>query len=195
MILKSLDFPAKKSSNQEILKNRPILRLDPNWKPNEPLMYPLSSSGTHRAARKLTYAWQGDGAQRYSTYSSGGYDKRSSSSSVYDDKRGTDSRYHRNDERHSSTRSYVAPPPPRISEMAPPSRYQSTARGRSSQSTSNYRGRSSARARGNNYRARADIMARKRPLTTTLDYRRRLLTSRSRDYVQRVRMTTKLRRR
>ncbi|XP_063982547.1 eukaryotic translation initiation factor 5B-like isoform X2 [Diachasmimorpha longicaudata] len=159
-----------------------------------------SSETSRKRARNDSYQGEGSSSsQRYpSTYGGSGssYDtKRSSSSAVYEDKRQSD-RYHRNDERHSSaSRSYPAPPPPRISEMAPPTqRYINSNRGRVSQQATNYRGRASTRARGNNFRSRTDLLARKRNLTTAIDYRRKLLTSHSRDYIQRVRMTTKMRR-
>ncbi|XP_015126691.1 golgin subfamily A member 6-like protein 22 isoform X2 [Diachasma alloeum] len=158
-----------------------------------------SSETSRKRARNDSYQGEGSSSsQRYpSTYGGSGssYDtKRPSSSAVYEDKRQSD-RYHRNDERHTSaSRSYPAPPPPRISEMAPPNqRYMNSNRGRVSQQATNYRGRASTRARGNNFRSRTDLLARKRNLTA-IDYRRKLLTSRSRDYIQRVRMTTKMRR-
>jgi len=163
---------------------------------------------------QLNLIWQGggsgSGSQRYSSYgssTSAAYDdnKGSSSSNVYEDKRQSEraSSYHRSEDRHSASRSYAPPPPPRISEMAPPptQRYTSS-RGRISHQSSNYRGRISTRGTGgrggafHRVSSRSDVlMARKRTLHS-LDYRRKLLGSRSRDYIQRVRMTTtKLRRR
>ncbi|XP_014487807.1 PREDICTED: uncharacterized protein DDB_G0283697-like isoform X3 [Dinoponera quadriceps] len=152
----------------------------------------------------------GSGSQRYSSYggssASAPYDdnKGSSSSGVYEDKRQSEraSSYHRSEDRHSASRSYAPPPPPRISDMAPPPTQRYTSgRGRISHQNSNYRGRISTRGggRGGGFHrmsSRSDVLmvARKRTLHS-LDYRRKLLGSRSRDYIQRVRMTTtKLRR-
>ena len=162
----------------------------------------------------MNLIWQGggsgSGSQRYSSSYGGSstsapYDdnKGSSSSAVYEDKRQSEraSSYHRSEDRHSASRSYPAPPPPRISEMAPPTQRYNSSRGRISHQSSNYRGRISTRGSGrgggfHRMSSRSDvIMARKRTLHS-LDYRRKLLGSRSRDYIQRVRMTTtKLRRR
>lgn len=166
---------------------------------------------------QLNLIWQGggsgSGSQRYSSYggssASAPYDdsKGSSSSGVYEDKRQSEraSSYHRSEDRHSASRSYAPPPPPRISEMAPPptQRYTSS-RGRISHQSSNYRGRISTRGSGgrgggfHRVSSRSDVLMvgpRKRTLHS-LDYRRKLLGSRSRDYIQRMRMTTtKLRRR
>ncbi|CAD1473415.1 unnamed protein product, partial [Heterotrigona itama] len=162
---------------------------------------------------QLNLIWQGggsgSGSQRYSSSYGGSstsapYDdnKGSSSSAVYEDKRQSEraSSYHRSEDRHSASRSYAPPPPPRISEMAPPTQRYNSSRGRISHQSSNYRGRISTRGSGrgggfHRMSSRSDvIMARKRTLHS-LDYRRKLLGSRSRDYIQRVRMTTtKLRR-
>ncbi|KAK0181468.1 hypothetical protein PV327_003752 [Microctonus hyperodae] len=83
--------------------------------------------------------------------------------------------------------------------MAPPSQRYTSSRGRISHQSSNYRGRISTRGRGTSFRVGASrselMMSRKRALTSTLEYRRKLLTSRSRDYIQRVRLaSTKMRR-
>ncbi|XP_076640366.1 uncharacterized protein LOC143352003 isoform X4 [Colletes latitarsis] len=146
----------------------------------------------------------GSGSQRYSSSYGGSsasapYDdnKGSSSSAVYEDKRQSEraSSYHRSEDRHSASRSYAPPPPPRISEMAPPTQRYNSSRGRISHQSSNYRGRISTRGSGrgggfHRMSSRSDVvMARKRTLPS-LDYRRKLLGSRSRDYIQRVRMTT-----
>ncbi|XP_076179321.1 uncharacterized protein LOC143152748 isoform X4 [Ptiloglossa arizonensis] len=146
----------------------------------------------------------GSGSQRYSSSYGGSsasapYDdnKGSSSSAVYEDKRQCEraSSYHRSEDRHSASRSYAPPPPPRISEMAPPTQRYTSSRGRISHQSSNYRGRISTRGSGrgggfHRMSSRSDVvMARKRTLPS-LDYRRKLLGSRSRDYIQRVRMTT-----
>ncbi|XP_032688591.1 zinc finger CCCH domain-containing protein 13-like isoform X2 [Odontomachus brunneus] len=172
-----------------------------------------SSDSTRKRMRTDSYqgGGSGSGSQRYSSYggssTSAPYDdnKGSSSSAVYEDKRQSEraSSYHRSEDRHSASRSYAPPPPPRISEMAPPptQRYTSS-RGRISHQSSNYRGRISTRGssgRGGGFHrvsSRSDVLmvARKRTLHS-LDYRRKLLGSRSRDYIQRMRMTTtKLRR-
>ncbi|KAL6426147.1 hypothetical protein ACFW04_009009 [Cataglyphis niger] len=170
-----------------------------------------SSDSARKRIRSDSYqgGGSGSGSQRYSSYggssASAPYDdnKGSSSSAVYEDKRQSEraSSYHRSEDRHSASRSYAPPPPPRISEMAPPptQRYISS-RGRISHQSSNYRGRISTRGtsgRGGAFHrvsSRTDIMARKRTLHS-LDYRRKMLGSRSRDYIQRMRMTTtKLRR-
>ncbi|EZA46844.1 DNA ligase 1 isoform X2 [Ooceraea biroi] len=171
-----------------------------------------SSDSARKRIRSDSYqgGGSGSGSQRYSSYggssASAPYDdnKGSSSSAVYEDKRQSEraSSYHRSEDRHSASRSYAPPPPPRISEMAPPptQRYTSS-RGRISHQSSNYRGRISTRGssgRGGAFHrvsSRSDgIIARKRTLHS-LDYRRKLLGTRSRDYIQRMRMTTtKLRR-
>ncbi|XP_071563838.1 uncharacterized protein [Temnothorax nylanderi] len=167
-----------------------------------------SSESTRKRIRSDSYQGGGSGSQRYSSYGSSASapydDNKGSSSTVYEDKRPSEraSSYHRSEDRHSASRSYVPPPPPRISEMAPPptQRYTSS-RGRISHQSSNYRGRISTRGTGgrggafHRVSSRSDVlMARKRTLHS-LDYRRKLLGSRSRDYIQRVRMTTtKLRR-
>ncbi|XP_067213458.1 DNA ligase 1 isoform X5 [Linepithema humile] len=171
-----------------------------------------SSESTRKRIRSDSYqgGGSGSGSQRYSSYggssASAPYDdnKGSSSSAVYEDKRQSEraSSYHRSEDRHSASRNYAPPPPPRISEMAPPptQRYTSS-RGRISHQSSNYRGRISTRGssgRGGAFHrvsSRSDvIVARKRALHS-LDYRRKLLGSRSRDYIQRMRLTTtKLRR-
>ncbi|XP_011645932.1 uncharacterized protein LOC105432700 isoform X2 [Pogonomyrmex barbatus] len=169
-----------------------------------------SSSESTRKRIRSDYqgGGSGSGSQRYSSYGSSTSapydDNKGSSSGVYEDKRQSEraSSYHRSEDRHSASRSYAPPPPPRISEMAPPptQRYTSS-RGRISHQSSNYRGRISTRGttgRGSAFHrvsSRSDVlMARKRTLHS-LDYRRKLLGSRSRDYIQRVRMTTtKLRR-
>ena len=155
---------------------------------------------------QLNLIWQGGGSssQRYSSSYGGSSasaqydDNKRSSGSAYDDKRQNDRTYHRSEDRHSASRSYAAPPPPRISDMAPPTPRYTSSRGRMSHQNSNYRGRSSTRGRGGGFHrgTRSDvILARKRTLGS-LDYRRKLLGPRSRDYVQRVRMpTTKMRRR
>lgn len=158
---------------------------------------------------QLNLIWQGGGSgssQRYSSSYGGSSastqydDNKRSSGSAYEDKRQNErtSSYHRSEDRHSASRSYAAPPPPRISEMAPPAPRYTSSRGRISHQNSNYRGRSSTRGRGGGFHrgSRSDaILARKRTLGS-LDYRRKLLGSRSRDYIQRVRMTTtKMRRR
>ncbi|XP_057339136.1 uncharacterized protein LOC130676698 isoform X3 [Microplitis mediator] len=174
------------------------------------------SSSDRKRVRNDSYQGEGSsGSQRYpssyggsSSTSAYNENKRSSSSAGYDDKRQSEraSSYHRSEERHSSTsRNYAAPPPPRISDMAPPSqRYNSNSSnrggGRLSRQSSNYRGRGiSTRARGGNFRVGSSrtelLLSRKRALTSTLDYRRKLLSSRSRDYIQRVRLaSTKIRR-
>ncbi|XP_023290307.1 TRAF3-interacting protein 1 [Orussus abietinus] len=169
-----------------------------------------SSESTRKRIRSDSYQGGGSGSQRYSSSyggssASGGYEdnKRSSSSAVYEDKRQSEraSSYHRSEDRHSASRSYAPPPPPpRISEMAPPSMRYTSTRGRISHQSAGYRGGrvSSRGARGPGYHrmgSRSDlVVARKRTLNS-LDYRRKLLGSRSRDYIQRVRMTsTKLRR-
>ncbi|XP_017893046.1 uncharacterized protein LOC108632776 isoform X3 [Ceratina calcarata] len=169
-----------------------------------------SSDSARKRMRSDSYqgGGSGSGSQRYSSSYGGSsasapYDdnKGSSSSAVYDDKRQSEraSSYHRSEDRHSASRSYAPPPPPRISEMAPPAQRYTSSRGRISHQSSNYRGRISTRgsSRGGGFHrisSRSDvIMARKRTLHS-LDYRRKLLGSRSRDYIQRVRMTTKLRR-
>ncbi|KAL0134761.1 hypothetical protein PUN28_001496 [Cardiocondyla obscurior] len=169
-----------------------------------------SSESTRKRIRSDSYqgGGSGSGSQRYSSYgssTSAPYDdnKGSSSSAVYEDKRQSEraSSYHRSEDRHSASRSYAPPPPPRISEMAPPptQRYNSS-RGRISHQSSNYRGRISTRGTGgrggafHRVSSRSDVLlARKRTLHS-LDYRRKLIGSRSRDYIQRVRVTTKLRR-
>ncbi|XP_071644719.1 uncharacterized protein [Temnothorax longispinosus] len=167
-----------------------------------------SSESNRKRIRSDSYQGGGSGSQRYSSYGSSASapydDNKGSSSTVYEDKRPSEraSSYHRSEDRHSASRSYVPPPPPRISEMAPPptQRYTSS-RGRISHQSSNYRGRISTRGTGgrggafHRVSSRSDVlMARKRTLHS-LDYRRKLLGSRSRDYIQRVRMTTtKLRR-
>lgn len=156
----------------------------------------------------MTLIWQGGGSsssQRYSgsyggSSASGQYDDKRSSSSAYEDKRQNDrtSSYHRSEDRHSASRSYTAPQPPRISDMAPPAPRYASSRGRISRQTSSYRGRSSTRGRGGGIHrgSRSDILLSRKRTLGTLDYRRKLLGSRSRDYIQRVRMTTtKMRRR
>ncbi|XP_076665228.1 uncharacterized protein LOC143367370 isoform X2 [Andrena cerasifolii] len=165
-----------------------------------------SSDSTRKRMRSDSYqgGGTGSGSQRYSSSYGGSsasapYDdnKGSSSSAVYDDKRQSEraSSYHRSEDRHSASRSYAPPPPPRISEMAPPTQRYTSSRGRISHQSSNYRGRISTRGSGrgggfHRISSRSDIvMARKRTLHS-LDYRRKLLGSRSRDYIQRVRMTT-----
>ncbi|CAK9810133.1 hypothetical protein ANTQUA_LOCUS6313 [Anthophora quadrimaculata] len=170
-----------------------------------------SSDSTRKRMRSDSYqgGGSGSGSQRYSSSYGGSsasapYDdnKGSSSSAVYEDKRQSEraSSYHRSEDRHSASRSYAPPPPPRISEMAPPTQRYTSSRGRISHQSSNYRGRISTRGSGrgggfHRMSSRSDVvMARKRTLHS-LDYRRKLLGSRSRDYIQRVRMTTtKLRR-
>ncbi|KAL2717853.1 protein SHORT ROOT IN SALT MEDIUM 1-like isoform X1 [Vespula squamosa] len=171
-----------------------------------------SGDSTRKRIRSDSYqggGGSGSGSQRYSSSYGGSsasapYDdnKGSSSSAVYEDKRQSEraSSYHRSEDRHSASRSYAPPPPPRISEMAPPTQRYNSSRGRISHQSSNYRGRISTRgsSRGGGFHrmsSRSDvIMARKRTLHS-LDYRRKLLGSRSRDYIQRMRMTTtKLRR-
>ncbi|XP_043278712.1 DBIRD complex subunit ZNF326-like isoform X2 [Venturia canescens] len=171
-----------------------------------------SSESNRKRIRSDSYQGGGSGgggSQRYSSSYGGSstsaqYDdnKRSSSSAVYEDKRQSDrGSYHRGDERHSASRNYAPPPPPppRISDMAPPStRYGTTSRGRISHGNTSFRGRISSRG-GRGFhrvgtRTSDSLMTRKRTLTS-LDYRRKMLGSRSRDYIQRVRMTTtKLRR-
>ncbi|XP_033224303.1 protein split ends-like isoform X2 [Belonocnema kinseyi] len=160
-----------------------------------------SSEGNRKRMRNDSYQGGGSGSsQRYSSSYGGSSgsaqydDNKRSSGSAYEDKRQNDrnSSYHRSEDRHSASRSYAAPPPPRISEMAPPAPRYTSSRGRISHQNSNYRGRSSTRGRGGGFHrgSRSDaILARKRTLGS-LDYRRKLLGSRSRDYIQRVRMTT-----
>ncbi|XP_076640347.1 uncharacterized protein LOC143352003 isoform X2 [Colletes latitarsis] len=165
-----------------------------------------SSDSTRKRMRSDSYqgGGSGSGSQRYSSSYGGSsasapYDdnKGSSSSAVYEDKRQSEraSSYHRSEDRHSASRSYAPPPPPRISEMAPPTQRYNSSRGRISHQSSNYRGRISTRGSGrgggfHRMSSRSDVvMARKRTLPS-LDYRRKLLGSRSRDYIQRVRMTT-----
>ncbi|XP_076643722.1 uncharacterized protein LOC143353974 isoform X3 [Halictus rubicundus] len=165
-----------------------------------------SSDSTRKRMRSDSYqgGGSGSGSQRYSSSYGGSsastpYDdnKGSSSSAVYEDKRQSEraSSYHRSEDRHSASRSYAPPPPPRISEMAPPTQRYNSSRGRISHQSSNYRGRISTRGSGrgggfHRMSSRSDVvMARKRTLHS-LDNRRKLLGSRSRDYIQRVRMTT-----
>lgn len=158
-----------------------------------------SSESNRKRIRNDSYQGGGSSSsQRYtSSYggSSGQYDdNKRSSSSAYEDKRQNErtSSYHRSDDRHSATRSYAAPPPPRISEMAPPAPRYTSSRGRISHQSSTYRGRSSTRGRGGGFHrgTRSDVILSRKRTLGTLDYRRKLLGSRSRDYIQRVRMTT-----
>ncbi|XP_012257120.2 zinc finger CCCH domain-containing protein 13 isoform X3 [Athalia rosae] len=171
-----------------------------------------SSESARKRLRTDSYQGGGSGSssQRYSSSYGGSsaapsYDdnKRSSSSSVYDDsnKRPSErpSTYHRSEDRHSASRGYAPPPPTRKSQMPPPSvpRYTTPSRGRISHQTGSYRGRISTRG-GRGFQrlsSRSDaVSARKRTLHY-LDYRRKLMTSRSRDYIQRVRVaSTKIRR-
>lgn len=132
---------------------------------------------------QLNLIWQGggsgSGSQRYSSSYGGSsastpYDdnKGSSSSAVYEDKRQSEraSSYHRSEDRHSASRSYAPPPPPRISEMAPPTQRYTSSRGRISHQSSNYRGRISTRGSGrgggfHRMSSRSDVvMARRRNL-------------------------------
>ncbi|XP_043471180.1 DBIRD complex subunit ZNF326 isoform X3 [Leptopilina heterotoma] len=162
-----------------------------------------SSSDSGRK-RMRNDSYQGGGSsssQRYSgsyggSSTSGQYDDKRSSNSTYEDKRQNErtSSYHRSDDsRHSASRNYTTPQPPRISDMAPPAPRYTSSRGRISRQTSSYRGRSSTRGRGGggiHRGSRSDIILSRKRTLGTLDYRRKLLGSRSRDYIQRVRMTT-----
>ncbi|XP_051155147.1 DBIRD complex subunit ZNF326-like isoform X2 [Leptopilina boulardi] len=161
-----------------------------------------SSSDSGRK-RMRNDSYQGGGSsssQRYSgsyggSSTSGQYDDKRSSNSTYEEKRQNErtSSYHRSEDRHSASRNYTTPQPPRINDMAPPAPRYTSSRGRISRQTSSYRGRSSTRGRGGggiHRGSRSDIILSRKRTLGTLDYRRKLLGSRSRDYIQRVRMTT-----
>ncbi|XP_074110269.1 uncharacterized protein LOC141534668 isoform X2 [Cotesia typhae] len=170
-------------------------------------------SSDRKRVRNDSYQGESSSSQRYnpsygSSSSSTAYNenKRSSSAAAYEGKRQSErgSSYHHSDERHSSSsRNYAAPPPPRISDMAPPSQhYNSSNRGggRLSRQSSNYRGCGiSTRSRGGTFRAGSSrselLLSRKCALTSALEYHRKLLSSRSREYIQRVRLaSSKIRR-
>lgn len=146
--------------------------------------------------------WQGSGAgsQRYGyggSSASGYEDNKRSASGMYEDKRVNDrpSSYHRQDERHSASRSYTSQTSGRQNEISSGPRYQS--RGRASSQSGSYRGRvSRGSSRGfQRLGPRADTIPSRKRTLNTIDYRRKLIGTRPRDYVQRARITTKMRRR